>query len=141
IPAQLTSRIQYNANLPAQPQTPATQSGVTGSNLLDPANFTANPLAGAPQPATISGANANLQPDTPATGTGTVGGLANGTLLTTLGVSNGDVITLTDGTNPLQYTVTNASTVGNLLTALSGANFNTTLQGGKLQVQSVNDID
>ena len=36
IPAQQTSQIQYNANLPSQPITTNTQSGVPGSNLLDP---------------------------------------------------------------------------------------------------------
>ncbi len=141
IPAQETSQIQYNANLPSVPQTPSTQSGVSGSNLLNPANFTANPLAGAPQPAKVAGTGANLLPDAPATGTGTVGSLTNATNLTTLGVSSGDVITVTDGTNPLSYTVTNASTVQNLITSLSGANFAVSLQGGKLQVQSTNDVD
>src|SRR6185437_5654129 len=66
IPAQETSQIQYNANLPSVPQTPATQAGVTGSNLLNTASFTANPLAGAPQPATVQGTGATLQPDAPA---------------------------------------------------------------------------
>jgi len=141
IPAQETSQIQYNANLPSVPQTPATQSGVSGSNLIDPANFTANPLAGAPQPATIQGVGASLQPDAPATGTGTVAALTNATNLVGLGVSNGDVITVTNGSAPLSYTVNAGSTVQDLITNLSGANFNVTLQGGKLQIQSVNDTD
>jgi flagellar hook protein FlgE len=141
IPAQETSQIQYNANLPSVPQTPSTQAGVSGSNLLIPANFTANPLAGAPQPSAIRGLGANLQPDAPATGTGTVGSLTTGTNLSTLGISVGDTITVSDGTNPLSYTVTNTSTVGNLMSALSGANFSVTLQGGKLQVQSANNVD
>jgi flagellar hook protein FlgE len=141
IPAQETSQISYNANLPSVPQTPATQSGVSGSNLLQTANFTASPVAGAPTPATITGTGATLQPDAPATGTGTVNSLSTSTNLVGLGVASGDVITVNNGGSPLSYTVTGASTVQNLMTALSGANFNVTLNGGALQVQSTNDTD
>jgi flagellar hook protein FlgE len=141
IPAQETSQIQYNANLPSVPQTPATQSGVSGSNLLNPANFTAEPLAGAPQPSTITGTGATLLPDAPATGTGTVNALATNTNLEGLGIANGDVITVTNGSTPLSYTVNAGSTVQDLITNLSGANFNVTLQGGALQIQSTNDTD
>ncbi len=142
IPAQETSQIQYNANLPSVPQTPSTQSGVSGSNLLSPANFTASPLAGAPQPATITGTGANLQPDAPATGTGTVTSLTPTTNLTTLGVTAGDVITVDNGGSPLSFTVNAGSTVANLTAALGGgANFTVGLQGGALQIQSTNDID
>ena len=142
IPAQETSQIQYNANLPSVPQTPATQSGVSGSNLLTPSDFTASPVAGAPQPATIAGTGATLQADAPATGTGTVTSLATNTNLVGLGVSNGDVITVTNGSAPLSFTVNNTSTVQDLMTALGGgANFNVTLNGGALQIQSTNDTD
>jgi flagellar hook protein FlgE len=141
IPAQETSQVQYNANLPSVPQTPATQSGVSGSNLLSPANFTASPLAGAPQPAKIQGTGANLLPDAPATGTGTVGALTTATNLVTLGVSNGDVITVNNGGSPLSYTVNAGSTVQDLITNLTGPNFTVSLQGGKLQIQSTNNID
>jgi flagellar hook protein FlgE len=141
IPAQETSQIQYNANLPSVPQTPSTQSGVSGSNLLNTANFTANPLAGAPQPATVAGTGASLSPDAPATGTGTVTSLAPNTNLTTLGVTAGDIITVNNGGSPQSFTVTNASTVQDLMTGLSGPNFAVTLQGGALQVQSTNDVD
>jgi flagellar hook protein FlgE len=141
IPAQETSQIQYNANLPSVPQTPATQSGVSGSNLLQPSNFTASPVAGAPQPAKILGTGANLQADAPATGTGTVTTLTPTTNLEALGITNGDVITVNNGGSPLSYTVNAGSTVQNLMTALSGANFNVTLNGGALQIQSTNDTD
>jgi flagellar hook protein FlgE len=141
IPAQETSQIQYNANLPSVPQTPATQAGVSGSNLLNTASFTANPLAGAPQPATIQGTGATLQPDAPATGTGTVTTLTDATNLQTLGMTVGDVVTVTNGTTPLSFTVGAGSTVGQLRAALSGADFTVTLPGGALKIQSANDID
>ncbi|HEY1541505.1 MAG TPA: flagellar hook-basal body complex protein [Xanthobacteraceae bacterium] len=143
IPAQETSQIQYNANLPSVPQTPATQSGVSGSNLLNPANFTASPLAGAPSPATVAGTGATLQPDAPATGAGTVNALGTGTNLTTLGVTAGDVITITNGTNPQSLTVTNLSTVQDIMNlgGASNPDFKVTLQAGALQIQSTNDVD
>jgi len=62
IPAQQTSQIQYNANLPSQPVTPNTQSGVPGSNLLNPVGFASNPLVGPLTPATIQGAGATVPP-------------------------------------------------------------------------------
>jgi flagellar hook protein FlgE len=64
MPAQETSQIQYNANLPSQPVTPDTQSGVPASNLLDPATFAANPLVGPLTPATLQGAGATVPPTT-----------------------------------------------------------------------------
>jgi flagellar hook protein FlgE len=64
MPAVETSQIQYNANLPSQPVTTNTQSGVAGSNLLNPATFASNPLVGALTPATIQGAGAAIIPTT-----------------------------------------------------------------------------
>jgi len=55
IPAQQTSQIEYNANLPSQPVTVDTKTGVVGSNLLDPSIFKSNPLVVTPAPATITG--------------------------------------------------------------------------------------
>ena len=43
IPAQVTSQIAYNANLPSQPKTPKTQAGVPGSELLKPAGLCGEP--------------------------------------------------------------------------------------------------
>src|SRR5438132_4910261 len=100
IPAQETSQIDYNANLPSQPRTPNTQPGVPGSELLNPAVFAASPLVGAPQPARVQGVGATLLADAPATGLGTVGGLNNATNLVALGVTNGDQISVSDGVNP-----------------------------------------
>jgi flagellar hook protein FlgE len=48
IPAQATTNIQYGANLPTTPKTPASPSGAVGSLVaaggLNPADFTINPL-------------------------------------------------------------------------------------------------
>jgi flagellar hook protein FlgE len=62
IPAQQTTQVQYNANLPSQPITTNTQSGVPGSNLLNPATFQSNPLVGPLAPATLQGAGATVPP-------------------------------------------------------------------------------
>jgi flagellar hook protein FlgE len=113
VPAQATTAIQYQANLPSTPS----------SGLLVGTDFEANPLAGAPAAAVITGTGATLQPDAGATGTGTVGGLSSTTTLTSLGISAGDQITISDGTNQTIYTVptgTPAPTVGDLMTAING---------------------
>lgn len=45
IPAQASSTIQYNANLPSDPLTPG-NTGTIASNLLDPTAYSANPITG-----------------------------------------------------------------------------------------------
>ena len=62
IPAQQTSQIQYNANLPSQPITVNTKTGVPNSNLLDPTIFASNPLVGPLSPARIQGSGATVPP-------------------------------------------------------------------------------
>lgn len=98
LPAQATTQIEYRANLSAYPLTPDHDTDVAGSELLNPANFSANPVAGPPQPAKILGSGATLSPDAAAVATGTVdiSGLtsAGGTL-----VINGTNITITAGMN------------------------------------------
>jgi flagellar hook protein FlgE len=113
VPAQATTAIQYQANLPSSPT----------SGLLVGTDFEANPLAGAPAAAVITGTGATLQPDAVAKGTGTVGGLYTTTPLASLGISAGDQITINDGTNQTVYTVPAgppAPTVGDLMTAING---------------------
>ncbi|HXF88560.1 MAG TPA: flagellar hook-basal body complex protein [Xanthobacteraceae bacterium] len=46
IPAQPTTQVLYNANLPSYPLTSSTQPGVPGSNLLNPSGYTSNPITG-----------------------------------------------------------------------------------------------
>ena len=53
VPAQATTAIQYQANLPSSPT----------SGMLIGTDFEANPLAGAPAAAVITGSGAALQPD------------------------------------------------------------------------------
>jgi flagellar hook protein FlgE len=87
LPAQATTQIQYRANLAAYPFTPAHDVDIPQSELLNPAAFAANPIAGPPQPAKITGFGATLSPDAIASLTGTldVSGLPTG------GV-NGDLV-------------------------------------------------
>ncbi|MGP0092252.1 MAG: flagellar hook-basal body complex protein [Xanthobacteraceae bacterium] len=138
IPAQETSQIQYQLNLPSDPATADTTSSIAGSNLLNPTDFEANPLAGAPTNAAIIGTGATLLPDVvPAIETGTVGGLTNATVVTAagpppggLGLVAGTTISVNDGTNPTTtYTVHNGDTVAAMLAALSTATIHATLNG------------
>jgi flagellar hook protein FlgE len=112
VPAQETTQIQYQANLPSAPP-----------SLLDGASFQNNPVAGAQ----IVGNGATLLPDAVATGTGTVAGLTSATALI-----NGDVYTVNDGTNTTSFTAGATSTVGDLLNAINGgtANVQATLVNG-----------
>jgi flagellar hook protein FlgE len=124
IPAQQTSQIQYNANLPSQPVTSDTQSGVPGSNLLDPATMSANPLVGALQAAKIQGSGAAVPP-TKVTGTAITFPLAsNGTLVLT-------------GTGTSTINVTAGMTSAQLLTAINTA---TPTTGISATVNGSNDL-
>lgn len=71
LPAQPTTAIQYRANLASYPQTTAHDVNVPGSELINPNTFSANPIAGSPSPATITGFGATLKPDAVALLTGT----------------------------------------------------------------------
>jgi flagellar hook protein FlgE len=124
VPAQATTAIQYQANLPSTPS----------SGLIVGTDFEANPLAGAPAAAVITGIGATLQPDAIAKLTGNVS-LTSATTLSSLGISAGDQITINDGTNvPTTYTVPAgppAPTVNDLITAINAAK-----TGGTLDVQA-----
>ena len=124
IPAQQTSQIQYNANLPSQPVTADTQSGVPGSNLLNPATMSANPLVGSLQAAKIQGSGATVPP-TKVTGTAITFPLAsNGTLVLT-------------GTGTSTINVTAGMTSAQLLTAINTA---TPTTGISATVNGSNDL-
>jgi flagellar hook protein FlgE len=71
LPAQQTTEIEYRANLASYPLTNGADTDIPGSELLNPANFIANPLAGPPSAAKITGIGAALSPDAPANVTGT----------------------------------------------------------------------
>jgi flagellar hook protein FlgE len=117
VPAQETTAITYQLNLPSTPK----------SGTLTGSDFEANPLAGAPPAASIVGSGATLSPDAVATGTGTVN-FANSSAA--LGLTAGQTITINDGINPVfTYTATGTDTVGSLMTAINTAN-----TGGNLDV-------
>ena len=71
LPAQPTTQIQYRANLASYPLTTAHDANVPGSELIDPKTFSANPVAGSPAPAKLTGFGATLSPDANASLTGT----------------------------------------------------------------------
>src|ERR1700728_1601549 len=116
VPAQATTQIQYQANLPSAP--PA---------LLDESSFESNPIAGAQ----IIGTGATLSPDAVATGTGTVTSLTNSTALT-----SGDTYTVSDGTNTTSFTAGSTSTVADLINAINSgsANVSGALVNGQLEL-------
>jgi flagellar hook protein FlgE len=102
LPAQATTEIEYRANLAAYPLTPGHDTEVPGSELLNPANFIANPTARPPSAAKITGIGAALSPDAPAKVTGTAvlpGGMVNAGSLT---INGSGAINITVGMTPAQ---------------------------------------
>jgi flagellar hook protein FlgE len=108
IPAQATSAIQYGANLPTQPKTPASSTAAAGTLTADgglnPADFASNPLpVGTPAAPftdnTITGSAAMNQAATPVpiTATTALSGTAPSNSLPGTGFANGDTMTV-DGT-------------------------------------------
>jgi flagellar hook protein FlgE len=124
VPAQPTTQIQYKANLASTPTTATSSPTVPGSNLLNPAGFTANPLVGAPAAAKITGIGATLLPDAVAVGTGSIAlGSGTATTLASLGFTAGPpatTLTVSDGTNTTTYTYTAGDKVSNLISAIAG---------------------
>jgi flagellar hook protein FlgE len=139
IPAQATSAIQYAANLPTQPKTPASSTATSGTLTADgginPADFASNPLpVGTPATPftdnTITGASAMNQATTPApiTAATKLSGTAPSDSLSTSFV-NGDTITVdtspattitfvTTGTNLAAHQIDVTDNVGTLLTEI-----------------------
>jgi flagellar hook protein FlgE len=122
VPAQATTQIQYQANLPTFPQTTNANTSVPGSELINPLDFTSNPLL---LPATIRGAGATLQPDAAAVDTGTtdIAGLPTGGNTGSL-VLNGTTISIANtdsATTILQKINAQTSTTG-VSAALNASN-------------------
>jgi flagellar hook protein FlgE len=102
LPAQATTEINYRANLASYPQTPGHDPQIPRSELLDPANFIASPVAGPPAAAKITGIGATLSPDAPAKVTGAAvlpAAMANAGAFTINGSAN---INITVGMTPAQ---------------------------------------
>lgn len=70
LPATATTELNYRANLPAYPKTVSADTAVPGSELLNPANYSANPINGAPTVAKLIGYGATISPDAAAKLTG-----------------------------------------------------------------------
>jgi flagellar hook protein FlgE len=70
LPALATSEIDYRANLATYPLTTDHNTDIPGSELLNPANFSANPINGAPTVAKIIGSGATISADAAAALTG-----------------------------------------------------------------------
>jgi flagellar hook protein FlgE len=117
VPAQETTAITYQLNLPSTPK----------SGMLNGSDFEANPLAGASPAATIVGSGAKLTADAVASGTGSVSTSTSATLAS-LGINSGDQITINDGVNSVfTYTSTGSDTVANLISAINAAHTGNTL--------------
>jgi flagellar hook protein FlgE len=101
LPAQQTTTIDYRVNLARVPKTNEYDSSIAGSELMNPAAFSANPLALPNQPAKITGFGASLLQDASVTVTATdplPANLVNGG---TFKINNVDVV-LTAGMTPAQ---------------------------------------
>ena len=130
VPAQATTSITYQANLPSVPT----------SGVIDPSDFANDPIAGAE----IIGTGATLEPDAAASGTGTVSDLTDATTLTSLGMTSGDILSVSDGTNTTHFTVSGTSTVGDLVNAINAgttgnAAVTASLSSGSLVLTGNND--
>jgi flagellar hook protein FlgE len=101
LPAQQTSTIDYRVNLARVPNTNEYDSSIPDSELINPAAFSANPLALPNQPATILGFGGSLQQDASVTVTGTAALPANLVNGGTVKINNVDVV-LTAGMTPAQ---------------------------------------
>jgi flagellar hook protein FlgE len=104
LPAEPTTQVEYRANLPNYPLTPDHDTDIQGSELIDPATYSANPVAGAPAPAKITGFGATLSADASAKITGTQivpGTMTNGGTFTI----NGQNVTIQAGMTPAQVLI------------------------------------
>jgi len=111
LPAQQTSEIDYRANLASYPKTVDSDASVPGSELLNPSNFTANPINGSPAVAKLIGSGAGILPDAAAVLTGSAD-------LTALSASAG---TLDINGTPIAIAAAdNAITVRNKINAQTG---------------------
>jgi len=130
LPAQATTTIQYGANLPTNPVTDDTNSTVANSDLLDPADFIRNPVAGTGQATSLVGQGAALQADAPASLTGTAD--TSGYTVPTGGanlVLNGVTINLPHTDTATQIAAAITGSTANV-TAAIGANNEITLTSG-----------
>lgn len=96
LPAKSTNEIDYHLNLASYPLTGAHDTSIPGSELLQPSDFAANPLAGPPSAAKIIGRGANLLADAAAVASGSTDISALASAGGTLSL-NGTAITINAG--------------------------------------------
>jgi flagellar hook protein FlgE len=123
IPAEATTAVDYRANLAAYPLTTDHNTAVPGSELLNQANFSANPVNGALTAAKLIGSGAGLSADAAAvvTGAQSIGTLAStgGTLTV-----NGKTISIAPGDDAtaIQAAINAQTTVTGVTASLNGSN-------------------
>src|SRR3954471_23670168 len=93
-----TSEIDYRVNLASYPLTADHDTTVPGSELLNPANFTANPINGVPANAKVLGSGAALLQDAAAVYSGTADLSTLNAAAGTLSI-NGVAVTINAGDN------------------------------------------
>ncbi len=118
------------------------------TKLVESLKSTAKQAIIAGQPAAtyaLNVAGTVIPADVAATATGTIGGLAGTDTLQSLGIANGQTITISDGTNTVTHTVVDATTedVDDLMATLNGgaATWTVAINGGFLEVVSDNNTD
>jgi len=116
LPAQATTQVEYRANLASYPLTPAHDTSIPRSELLNPAAFSANPVAGPPQAAKITGFGANIQEVTASvTGTGTFANPA----VTQLGAGNGGLLRITVAGTDYDVNLLDTDTLNSTIAAIN----------------------
>lgn len=155
IPAQATTAVQYAANLPTQPKTPASTTAAAGTLTaaggINPSDFASNPLPiGSPAPpvdAFITGAVVNNQatPAAPITAATELSGTAPSDSLAA-GFASGDSITIdtspattitfvTSGATGNQLNITdNVGALLNKISAITGAS--ASVSGGQITLHT-----
>ena len=122
LPAQPTSSVEYRANLASYPLTPAHDTDIPGSELLNPATFSKNPIAGAPTAAKITGLGAQLADGlATVTGSGTFAVPAT----TQLGAGNNGLLRITvtpAGGSAVDYdlTLNTTDTLNSIIATING---------------------
>ena len=127
LPAVQTTEIDYRVNLASYPLTANHDKTILGSELLNPASFSANPINGAIANAKIIGAGADLLPDAAAVVTGSEDISALSATAGTLSI-NGVSITINAGDD--------ATDVETAINAAVGTGVTASIVGNKLVLTS-----
>jgi flagellar hook protein FlgE len=123
LPAQATSEIDYRANLASYPLTTNHDTATPGSELLNPADFSSNPILGASTAAKVTGSGASIALDAPALLSGNV--VLSSPLATGGTISiNGTPITLNagDDATAIQAAINLATGTTGVTAGLDGSN-------------------